>query len=62
LDGQGGCGRGYEARVGVVDVARAVALVEQGSECDGEQQHEQCRQAEADSFGAEGWASDALRP
>jgi hypothetical protein len=39
-----------------------VALVEVAAEDDGEQQHEQRRQAEQDSFGAKGRASDALRP
>ena len=53
---------GHEARVGVVDAAGAVALVQIAAEHDGEQQHEQRRQAEEDSFGAEGEASDALRP
>ena len=53
---------GDEARVRVVDAAGAVALVLIGAEHDGEQQHEQRRQAREDSSGAEGEASDALRP
>ena len=53
---------GHEARVGVVDAAGAVALVQVGAEHDGEQQHEHRRQAEEDSLGAERGASDALRP
>jgi hypothetical protein len=48
--------------VRVVDAAGAVALVQVGPEQDGEQQHEQCRQAQADSLGAEEGASDAVRP